>query len=109
MLTLIEKCIPVAQDAAKLFSYIDAACQPPPAPQAPPEKFLPSGVLREVTVEPVAEPEPTQASKRVDKAIDKVRVSLPGKAVAARRLRGGDVLVTAESHSTKNNLEEDTG
>jgi hypothetical protein len=109
MLTLIEKRIPVAQDAAKPFSYADAACQPPSGPQAPPEKFLPSRVLRAVTVQPLAEPEPTQASEHVVEAINKARASLPGKVVAARRLRSGDVLVTADSHSTKNNLEQETG
>jgi hypothetical protein len=109
MLTLIEKHIPVVQESAKPSSYADAARQPPPASQAPPEKFISSRVLREVTVQPLAEPEPTQASERIVKAINRARAFLSEKVVAARRLRSGDVLVTADSHSTKNNLEEETG
>jgi hypothetical protein len=108
MLTLIGKCIPVAQDAAKPFPYTDAAHPPPPAPQAPAEKFLPSRVLRKVTVQPLAEPEPMQASEHIVEAINTARASLPGQVVAARCLRSGDVLVAADSHSTKNNLEGET-
>jgi hypothetical protein len=101
-LTLIEKRIPVLQNAAKPLSYADAACQQPSAPQAPPEKYLPSRILSEVTVQPIDESQPTQTSACIVEAINKARASLPGKVVAARRLRSGDVLVTADSPSTKN-------
>jgi hypothetical protein len=78
-LTLIEKRIPAAQDAAKPTSYADAACQPPSVPQAPPEKFLPSRVLREVTVHPLAEPKPTQTSEPVVEAITRLEPPCQGK------------------------------
>ncbi len=41
-LTLIEKRIPVLQDAAKPLSYADASRRPPPTHQAPSERFCPA-------------------------------------------------------------------
>jgi hypothetical protein len=78
-LTLIEKRYLAAQVAAKPTSYTDAARQSPPVPQAPPEKFLPSRVLREVTMQPLAEPMPNLTSEHVVEAINKARASLPKK------------------------------
>jgi hypothetical protein len=108
MLTLIKKRIPATHDAAKPFSYADAARQPPLAPQPPHKKFLPSRVLRVVTVQTLAKPKLMQMSGCVVEAIKRARASLPGKVVAARCMKSGDVLVTANSQSTKNHLEEVT-
>jgi hypothetical protein len=99
--TLIEKRIPVLQDAAKPPSYADVACQPPPTNRAPSEKFLPSRMLNEVTVQPLAEPAPTQTSVRVVEAVIKASTSLPGKINAARQLKGRDELVTTDRPLTK--------
>ncbi len=49
-----------------------------------------------------------QTIARIVEAINKARSSVPGKVVAARHVRSGDVLVTADSLSTKNHLEEET-
>ncbi len=55
-LTLIDKRIPVLQDAAKPLSYTDAFCPPFPTHQAPSKKFLPSRILNKVTLQHLAEP-----------------------------------------------------
>jgi hypothetical protein len=106
---LIEKRVSAPQNAAKTpLTYADAAKIPPPPPQAVLEKFVPSRLFSEVTVQPIDEVAPQQPSPRVVEAINKARIDRPGKVIAARRLESGDVLVTADSPSTKALLEEDT-
>jgi hypothetical protein len=54
-LTLIEIRVSVLQNAAKMpFSFADAAKLPPQPSAAAPKKYVPSRVLREVTVETIA-------------------------------------------------------
>jgi hypothetical protein len=73
-----------------------------------PEKFVPSRLLNELTVKTVSNATPLQPSPRVIEAINKARAGKPGKVIAARSLKSGDVLVTADTPSTKALLEQDT-
>jgi hypothetical protein len=49
-----------------------------------------------------------QMNEHMVEVINTVRASPPGQEVAARHLKSGDVLVTADSPSTKQHLEEET-
>jgi hypothetical protein len=62
-----------------------------------------------VTVETIGDAAPLQLSPRIVEAINKARAAKPGKVIAAKRLLSRDVLVTADSPSTKALLEEETG
>ncbi len=69
---------------------------------------MPSRLLNEVTVKRSSDAAPLQPSPRVVEAINKARAGKPGKVIAARSLKSGDVLVTADTPSTKAHLEKDT-
>jgi hypothetical protein len=82
------------------LSYADAVKNPTPAARALTEKFVPSRLLNEVTVKRSSNAAPLQPSPGVFKVIDKARAGKLGKVIAARSLKSGDVLVTADTHST---------
>ena len=106
---LIQKSVSAPQNTAKpVLSYADAVKTPAPAARALSEKFVPSRLLNEVTVKRSSDAAPLQPSPRVVEAINKARAGKPGKVIAARSLRSGDVLVTADTPATKALLEKDT-
>jgi hypothetical protein len=108
-LLLIEKSVSFSQNTAKPpVSYADAVTIPPLAARVPTKKFVPSRLLNEVTVKTVSDTAPLQPSFRVVEAINRARAGKPGKVIAARSLKSGDVLVTADTPSTKALLEQDT-
>ncbi len=106
---LIEKRVSAPQNAAKppLF-YADAARLPPQLPTAAQQKLVPSRLLREVTVETISNAAPQQPPLQIVEAINKARAGKSGSVIAARRLPSRDVLVTANSPSTKALLEKES-
>jgi hypothetical protein len=106
---LIENRVYVLQNAAKTsLSYADVAKMPPQPPAAAPEKYVPSGLLREVTVETISDAAAQQPPPRIVEAINKARAGKPGKVIAARCHPSGDVLITADTPSTKALLEKES-
>ncbi len=67
---------------------------------------MPSRLLNEITGKRSSDAGPLQPIPRVIKAINKARAGKPGKVIAARRLKSRDVLVTADTPSTKALLEK---
>jgi hypothetical protein len=104
----IQKSVSVSQNTAKpSLSYADALkTPPPPAAHVPTEKLVPSRLLNEVTVKRSSDAAPLQPSLRIVEAINKARAGKPGKVITARIVNSGDVLVTADTPSTKALLEK---
>jgi hypothetical protein len=69
----------------------------PPAAHVPTEKFVLGTLLNEVTVKRSSNAAPLQPSPCVVEAINKASAGKPGKVIAARSLKSGDVLVTADT------------
>jgi hypothetical protein len=108
-LLLIEKSVSTHQNTAKPSpSYADAIKTLAPATCALSEKFVPSRLLNEVTVKRSSDTAHLQPSPRVVETINKPRAGKPGKVIAAKSLKSGDVLVTADIPSTKALLENNT-
>jgi hypothetical protein len=81
------------QNTAKpSLSYADAVKNPAPVARALSEKFVPSRLLKEVTVRRSSDAAPLQPSPQVVEAVNKARAGKPGKVIAARSLNSGDVL-----------------
>jgi hypothetical protein len=79
---------------------------PPPAIHVLTEKFVPSGLLNEVTVNNICDAALLQPSLCVIEAMNKTRAGKSDKAIAPRTLQSRDVLVTANTPSTKALLEQ---
>ncbi len=79
----------------------------PPAALVLTQKFVPSKLLNEVTIKTVSDAAQLQPSRSIIGAINKARAGKPGKVIAARSLKSGDVLVIADTPSTKALLEQD--
>jgi hypothetical protein len=108
-LLLIEKSLSAHQNTAKpSLSYADAVKNPAPVARTLSEEFVPSRLLNEVTVKRSSDAAPLQPSPQVIETINKARAGKPGKVIAARSLKSGDVLVTADTPSTKALLEKNT-
>jgi 2-oxoglutarate dehydrogenase complex dehydrogenase (E1) component-like enzyme len=88
-------------------SYADQARKS--APQAAHEKPVSGRALKEVTVKVIDVPKPSQTSERLIESINAARSSKAGKVLAARKLKSGDICVTADSHETKIFLEHEDG
>jgi uncharacterized protein YaiI (UPF0178 family) len=69
---------------------------------------LPSRHLNEVTVKRSSDAAPLQPGPRVVEAINKARAGKPSKVIAAKSVKSRDVLVTADTPSTKALLEKNT-
>ncbi len=69
---------------------------------------MPSRLFNEVTVKRSSDAAPQQPSPQVVEAINKARAGKLGKVIPARSLKSGDVLVTADTPSTKALLKKDT-
>ncbi len=99
---LIDNSMSVHQNTAKSYlTYADAAIHAPPPAHVPAKTLVPSKLLDEVTVETIGDPVPQQPSPQVVQAINKARAGTTGKVMAAKCLQRRDVLVTANSPSTK--------
>ncbi len=68
---------------------------------------MPGRLVNEVNVTRTSNAAPLQLSPGAVEAINKARARKPGKVIAARGLKSGDVLMTADTASTKALLEQD--
>jgi hypothetical protein len=66
------------------------------------EKPVLCRALKEVWVKVIGDPKPTQTSGRLVESINAARFSRAGKVLAARKLESRNILITADSHETKN-------
>jgi hypothetical protein len=73
------------------------------------EKPVPSRVLKEVLGKVVDDPKHSQTSGRLVESINAARSSKAGKVLAARKLDSGNIVITADSHKTKNVIEHEEG
>jgi hypothetical protein len=84
----------------KPATYVDSTCLAPP--QGAHEKQVPSRALKGVTVRVIVEAKPSETSEKLVESINAVCSSKSGKDLATRRLQSRDILITADSHDTKN-------
>ncbi len=73
------------------------------------EKPVPSRALKEVLVKVIDDAKPSQTSGRLVKTVNAALSSKAGKVLAARKLDSGDIVITADSHETKNLIEHEEG
>ncbi len=91
----------------KVPLYADQACKA--APQGTHEEPVSGKALKGVTLKVIKDPKPFQTSERLVKSINAARSSKAGKVLAARKLKGGDICITDNSHETKTLLEQEEG
>ncbi len=73
------------------------------------EKPVPSRALKEVLVKVIKDPRPSQTSGRLVESINAAQSNRAGKVLAARKLDSGNIVITADSHETKNLIEQEEG
>jgi CRISPR/Cas system type I-B associated protein Csh2 (Cas7 group RAMP superfamily) len=71
------------------------------------EKPVPSSALKEVLVTVIEEPKDSQSSKRLVESIYAARSSRAGKVLAAQMLNSSNIVITTDSHKTKNLIEHE--
>ncbi len=76
-------------------------------PKGAHEKPVPGRAFKEVTSKVIEDPKPSQTSERLVESINAVRSCKASKVLAARKLKSGDICVTADSHETKTLLEHE--
>jgi hypothetical protein len=89
----------------KPLTYADSASIP--QPHNTQEKTLPRRGLNEVLVKVIEDPQPNQTSGKLVVSINTAHPSKAGKVLAAWRLGGEDFVITANSHKTKNLIEQE--
>jgi hypothetical protein len=91
----------------KAASNADQTCKA--APRGTHEKPVLGRALEEVTLEVIEDPKPSHATERLVKTINAAHSSKASKVLAARKLKGGDICVTTDSHEIKTCLEREKG
>jgi glutathione S-transferase len=91
----------------KQLTYADSARAPAPAPSQ--ERLVPGRALKEVTVQVLSDPKPSQTIERLVESINAAQSNMSGKVPAARKLQSGYILVTADSQETKNLIDQEEG
>jgi hypothetical protein len=73
------------------------------------DKPVLSKAVKEVWVKVIGDPKPTQTCGGLVDLITAARSSRSGKVLAARELESREILTTADSHKTKNLIEQEEG
>jgi hypothetical protein len=70
---------------------------------------VPSRALKKVLVKVIDNPKPSKTSGRLVKSINAAHSSKAGKVLAAQNVDSGNIMITADSHETKNQIENEEG
>ncbi len=68
---------------------------------------MPSRALKQVLVKVVDDPKPSQTSGRLVESLNAAGWSKAGKVLAAQKLDSSDIVMTTDSHKTKNLIEHE--
>jgi hypothetical protein len=71
------------------------------------EMSVPGRAFKEVLVNVIGDPKPTQTSGRLVETINVARSSRAGRVLAAQKRDSGDIVITADSHEIKNLIEQE--